>query len=168
MPAPNGQVDDRQSTGLGILARIWWMFLGNVVLAFCILFIVENQGRFFLAADWVFWIGVASLVLVRYADIRFLDGCTVTGAYASVRHWIRYAALLVACSATVWALAHVASHILTMRATQGRVPSVQAGPFSSRSLPAELNERWLPRLYEFEDSVGGTDWSSQQRTRRLF
>ena len=115
MPAPNGQIDDKQSTGLGLLARIWWMFLGNVVLAFCILFIVQNQGRFFLAADWVFWIGVASLVLVRYLDIRFLDGATVTGARASVRQWIRYAALLVACSAAVWTLVHVVSRAVAAK-----------------------------------------------------
>ncbi len=119
MPAPKGQVEDRQSTPLAILARLWWMFLGNVVLAFSILFIVEHRGGFFHAADWVFWITLASLVLVRYADIRFLDGCTAMGAYASISHWIKYAVLLVAGSTAVWAIAHVASHFLTMRATQG-------------------------------------------------
>ena len=119
MPAPSSQVEDRQSTPLGLLARLWWMFFGNVVLAFSILFIFENRGGFFRTADWVFWIDVAGLMLVRYADIRFLDGCTVTGARASVGHWIRYAILLVACSTGVWAIAHVASRILTMRATQG-------------------------------------------------
>jgi len=112
MPASNGQIDDKQTTGLGLLARIWWMFLDNVVLAFCILFVVQNQGRFFLAADWVFWIGVATLVLVRYADIRFLDGCTIMGTRASVSHWTRYAVLMVACSAAVWVLTHVASRAI--------------------------------------------------------
>jgi len=110
MPAPNGQTTDGQSTLLGILARLGWMFFGDVVLAFCILFIIENRGSFSHASDWVFWIDVVSLVLVRYTDIKFLDGCTVTGARASITHWIRYAALLVACSAAVWTLAHVASH----------------------------------------------------------
>ena len=118
MPVPNGQIDDKQSMGRGILARIWWMFLGNVVLAFCILFIVQNQGRFFLAADWVFWIDVATLVLVRYLDIKFLDGATVTGARASISHWIRYAALLIAGSAVVWVLAHVANYVFVARAAQ--------------------------------------------------
>jgi len=115
MPASNGQIEDRQSSGPGILARIWWMFLGNVVLAFCILFIIQNRGSFFQAADWVFWIDVASLVLVRYVDIRFLDGATVTGARASVSHWIRYAVLLIAGSAAVWALVHVASRAVAAK-----------------------------------------------------
>lgn len=109
MPVPDGQVLDRQSTGRGILARLWWMFFGNVVLVFCILFIIENRGSPFQTSDWVFWFDVASLVLIRYVDIKFLDGCTVTGARASISHWIRYATLLAACSAAVWTLAHVVS-----------------------------------------------------------
>jgi hypothetical protein len=91
------------------------MFFGNVVLAFSILFIFENRGGFLHTADWVFWIDVASLMLVRYADIRFLNGCTATGARASVAHWIRYAALLIACSTAVWVLAHIVSYSLTSR-----------------------------------------------------
>ena len=117
MSAPESQCEDRQSTPLGMLARLWWMFFGNVVVAFCILFIIENRGGFFHIADWVFWLAVASLVLVRYVDVRFLDGCTATGAYASIAHWIRYAILLAVCSTVVWALAHVVSHMLRMRAT---------------------------------------------------
>lgn len=119
MSAHDSQVTDRQSSALGLLARLWWMFFGNVVVAFSILFIVQNQGGFFHAADWVFWITLASLVLIRYADIRFLDGCTVTGARASVTHWIRYAALLIACSTVVWTVAHLATYLLAARTAQG-------------------------------------------------
>jgi len=111
MPTPSNQTADGQSTLLGILVRLWWMFFGNIVLGFCILFIIENRGSFFHTSDWVFWIDAATLVLVRYVDIRFLDGCTATGARASITHWIRYAALLVACSAAVWTLAHVISRV---------------------------------------------------------
>ncbi len=119
MCAHDSQVTDRQSSPLGILARIWWMFLGNVVLAFSILFIVQNRSGFFHTADWVFWITVASLVLIRYADIRFLDGRTVIDTYASVAHWIRYAALLIACSTVVWTVAHVVTYLLAARTAQG-------------------------------------------------
>ena len=100
-----------------MLVRLWWMFFGNVVLAFCILFIVENRGGFFHAADWVFWITLASLVLVRYVDVKFLDGCTATGAYASVAHWLRYAILVTIGSTVVWAVAHVVSRLLATRTT---------------------------------------------------
>jgi hypothetical protein len=88
------------------------MFFGNVVLGFSLLFLFEDRGGSFGAADWVFWIALASLVVIRYVDIRFFDGCTATGARASVAHWIRYAVLLVTGSAAVWVLAHVVSRRL--------------------------------------------------------
>jgi hypothetical protein len=100
------------------MARLWWMLLGNILLAFSIIFIFENRGSFFHAADGVFWITLASLVLIRYLDIRFLDGCTATGEHASITNWIRYVALLIACSTAVWVLAHVASYLLAARAAQ--------------------------------------------------
>jgi hypothetical protein len=111
MYAPESQLTGRQSTLPGIMARLWWMFPGNIVLAFCAIFIFQNGGTFFQTADWVFWIALASLLLVRYADIRFLDGCTGTGEPASITHWVKYAAGLTACSTAVWVLAHVAGYV---------------------------------------------------------
>jgi hypothetical protein len=115
MPAPNGQVVDRQSTALGVLARLWWMAAGNFLLVFPIIFIVQDGGGFLQTADWVFWITLASLVLVRYADIRFLGGCTGAGEPASMVHWVKYAALLSAISIALWVLAHVAGYLLAAR-----------------------------------------------------
>ena len=91
------------------------MFFGNLVLAFCIIFIVQNGGGFLQTADWVFWIVLVSLVLIRYVDIRFLDGCTGAGEPASIAHWIRYATWLVACSTAVWVLAHVVGYLFATR-----------------------------------------------------
>jgi len=105
------QTTDRQSTAAGVLVRLWWMLLGNGVLALSAVFIFHNATGFFHPADVVFWCAVASLVLARYLDIRFLDGLTATGAYASTRHWVKYAILLVICSAAVWALAHAGNHL---------------------------------------------------------
>ncbi len=119
MPASDSQIQDRQSTLAGIMARLWWMFLGNILLAFSLLFIVQNGGRFFHVADWVFWIALASLVLIRYVDIRFLGGCTGTGEPTSVRHWTRYAAVLTLCSTAAWILAHVANSLFVAKAAQG-------------------------------------------------
>lgn len=94
------------------MARLWWMLLGNMVLALCLIFIYRNTGGFLHAADPVFWVTVASLVLVRYLDIRFFHGRTATdGAPASITHWVRYTVLLVACSAAVWVLAHAANYL---------------------------------------------------------
>jgi len=119
MHAPDSQVVDKQSTLPGLMARVWWMFPGNLFLVFPMIFIFQSGGGFFQTADWVFWIALASLVLIRYVDIRFLNGCTAAGAYASVTHWIRYAVILTACSTALWVLAHVAGHLFARGAPQG-------------------------------------------------
>jgi len=113
------QTTDKQGTALGIMARLFWMLLGNAILALSVVFIFENKGGFFHTADWVFWITVATLMLVRYLDIRLLGGTTATGADATTAHWVKYVALLVACSATIWALAHLANHLFVSRISQG-------------------------------------------------
>ncbi|MEN6333851.1 MAG: hypothetical protein ABFE01_06280 [Phycisphaerales bacterium] len=116
MSARDDQIINRQGTPLGMLARLWWMFSGNMLLVLSLLFIVKSRGGFFHPADWVFWIAVVSLVFVRYLDIKFLDGCTATGAYASMTHWTRYAAMLVIFAIVAWGLAHAANHLLVVRA----------------------------------------------------
>jgi len=117
MPARDDQITDRQSTPSGVLARLWWMLLGNMLLVLSLLFILRHEGGFFHPADWVFWIGVASLVFVRFLDVKFLDGQTATGKHASMADWIRYVVLLLACSAVLWGIAHGANYLFAGRIT---------------------------------------------------
>ena len=79
MSGHNDQIIDKQGTALGFLARFWWMFFGNMFFAFSLIFILFNKGGFFHPADWVLWITVATLVSMRYIDIRFCDGQTAAG-----------------------------------------------------------------------------------------
>jgi hypothetical protein len=111
MTARDEQITDGQSTALGVLARLWWMFFGNVILAFSLIFILLKKGGFFHPADWVFWTAVATLVSIRYFDIRFFDGQTATGRRASPADWTRYAALLSVCSVILWITAHAANYL---------------------------------------------------------
>jgi hypothetical protein len=105
------QVPDKQSTAAGILARLWWMLLGNMILAFSLIFIFRQERGFLHPADAVFWIVVATLVLVRYLDIRFLNGQTAMGTPASLKDWTRYVVLVAVGSTIAWALAHTANHL---------------------------------------------------------
>jgi hypothetical protein len=63
MTAHDEQITDRQGTPFGILARLWWMLFGNVVLALSLIFILRHEGGFFHPADWVFWITIAGVFL---------------------------------------------------------------------------------------------------------
>jgi len=120
MSGHDRQAIDKQSAASGVLARLWWMLLGNAVLAFSIIFIFENKRGFFHAADVVFWITVATLVLVRYLDIRFLHGQTATGAPASTHQWVKYVAWLMVCSTLAWVSAHAANYLFVSHDTTCR------------------------------------------------
>ncbi len=119
MSGHNDQIIDKQGTALGFLARFWWMFFGNMFFAFSLIFILFNKGGFFHPADWVFWITVATLVSMRYIDIRFCDGQTATGRRASMADWTRYTALLLACAMVLWGIAHAVNYLFVDRIAQG-------------------------------------------------
>jgi hypothetical protein len=119
MPAHNDPMMDKQGTALGFLARFWWMFFGNIVFAFSVIFILFNKGGFFHPADWVLWITVGTLIAMRYIDIRFCDGQTPTGRRASLADWTRYSVLLVAGSAVLWGIAHTMNHLFVSRVVPG-------------------------------------------------
>ena len=119
MATQNDQITDKQGTALGFLARFWWMFFGNMFLAFSLIFLLFNKGDFFHPADWVFWITVATLVFMRYVDIRFCDGQTATGKRASLTDWTWYTALLLAVAVVLWGMAHGVNHLFVSRGVPG-------------------------------------------------
>ncbi len=119
MSGHNDQIIDKQGTALGFLARFWWMFFGNMVFAFSLIFLLFNKGGFLHPADWVFWTTAASLVFMRYVDIRFCDGQTATGGRASMANWTRYSALLLACALILWGIVHVLNHLFVGKITPG-------------------------------------------------
>jgi len=111
MSIQNDRPTDKHESGLGVIARLFWMFFGNVILFISIIFIFQQEDRVFHTADAVFWITVVALVFVRYLDIKFCSGLTVTALPASMSHWKRYAILLLICSTAIWALAHGVNYL---------------------------------------------------------
>ncbi len=112
MSTKNDQPTSKQGIALGILARFFWMFLGNFILFFSIICIFEYKSGLFHTADAVFWITVAALVIVRYLDINLLDGLTATGLPASMSNWTKYVTLLLICSTAVWLLSHAVNYVV--------------------------------------------------------
>jgi hypothetical protein len=107
MSAPINQPIDKQSGIWALLLRPFWMFLGNFVLLISAANIFAGESKTSYVSDLIFWTGVISLVIVRFIDIKFLDGQTATGQPASIKHWLRYAIVLVIISAVIWAAAHL-------------------------------------------------------------
>jgi len=100
---------DKNAGVPGLIARIFWMLIGNTILVISIVSIFQNKGGFFHTADMVFWITAAALVIVRYLDVKFLNGLTATDLPATMAHWRRYSMFLLICSAAAWTLAHTAA-----------------------------------------------------------
>jgi hypothetical protein len=119
MAARDEQTTDRQGTSLGFAARLWWMLFGNVIAAISLISVLLHEGSFFHPADWIFWITVASLVLIRYIDIRFCDGQTAVGRYASMADYTKYVTLLIACTTLLWVIAHATNYLFVGRTAQG-------------------------------------------------
>ncbi|MBE3144451.1 MAG: hypothetical protein IMZ61_11090 [Planctomycetes bacterium] len=110
MSAPTNQPQpiDKQSGILAILARPFWMFLGNFALMICATNILVGEGSSTKAPDIIFWSAVVAMITVRFLDIKFLDGQTATGEHATLAHWRKYAIVLIIISAIIWSAAHVA------------------------------------------------------------
>jgi hypothetical protein len=96
---------------VGTLARIYWMLAGNGILCLTALAIAQQRRERAWTADAIFWMVVASLVIVRYLDIAQLGGTTAAGEPASLRDGYRYAGWLLLLALGVWIVAHAVARI---------------------------------------------------------
>jgi len=79
------------------------MFLGNAVLAMLLVWLILNRPGFPCLQDAGYFLTLASLVAVRYVDIRYFKGETgESGTLATMADWRKYALLLVSGSAAAW------------------------------------------------------------------
>lgn len=101
-----------QTSGIGLLVRLYWMGIGNVLLLLFLVFIVEKRLQFPSLLDAAYLIVLVSLVLVRYVDIRFLNGQTGDAQPATMIHWRRYAMIIGSAGGAAWFLARVLAHFL--------------------------------------------------------
>jgi hypothetical protein len=94
----------------GCLVRMLWMAVGNLILVLSAIFIAQDKTGFSLTTtDAVFWATALCLPVVRYVDIRYLDGKTSDSQPATMTHWFRYTAMVLGGSAALWLAAHSVS-----------------------------------------------------------
>ena len=92
-----------QDKSAGCLARLYWMFGGNVLYCFALVHLAQQHPRFPALMDAVCLVVVVSLVYVRYLDIRHCRGMTGEGQPASMADWRRYALCISAVGVAAWA-----------------------------------------------------------------
>lgn len=93
----------------GCLIRLFWFFGGNILLLFLLISIFNRRSV--TISDLGFFIVVACLIISRYVDIRYLNGRTAEGEPATMHHWRKYSAMLLAVSLGIWVLTHVIGRI---------------------------------------------------------
>ena len=89
---------------LSTIARVIWIMVGNFALLILMVLIVQKGTFSFL--DIVFWAVVATVLFIRYADIKWLKGIGPDLQPATMKDWASYARLLVVIAGGVWVIAH--------------------------------------------------------------
>ncbi len=108
--SPNQTHQSKSDSGLAMVLRSLWIFIGNVVLGVCAISIVTTRGQVFSKADIVYVVTVPLLLAARYLDIARYQGETAYGQPATMADWRRYALLLLVASAAVWLAAHAIAY----------------------------------------------------------
>lgn len=108
--------DTRASDSIvGLFLRIYWIMIGNAVLAVTAALPVAYPKLPTAPLLSVYVLSVGALAAARYLDIRFCGGATVDGTPADMGHWRRYLVILLPVSLLLpgiaWALGALISRI---------------------------------------------------------
>ena len=110
MSKPDDLTTVKNSSALGLLARLFWMLAGNAILLISGVSILhEDKGLH--TADAIFWITIAILIPIRYLDIKFWQGGTCTGRSATMADWRKYVVMLIGIAGGVWVVLHLAVYL---------------------------------------------------------
>lgn len=91
------------SSGSGCLTRLYWMFAGNALLFFAFAYLIQKHPKFPSLLDAACLFATASLVFVRYIDIRHFKGeNSDSSAPATMDDWRKYSLFIVLGSAGAW------------------------------------------------------------------
>jgi len=83
-----------------------WIF-GGIALIYVALFIAQGKGTALTALLMI--VMTLALILVRFADIKFLGGETLDNKPATLKHWRRYAVMIAIVAAVLYAFAKFAA-----------------------------------------------------------
>jgi hypothetical protein len=101
-------------SGVGCLVRIFWMLFGHGIAWLVMASIFVKRPPIPSAYDLVYWLLVGALVLARYVDIRYHNGqLAYSEGAATLKHWRRYAVLLVIVYLLAWVSAHSLGRLLS-------------------------------------------------------
>lgn len=97
------QPQARQMGCLALVARMTWLFFGNIALLALTLSLTRRQG--FSGWDVAFWSLALGLIGVRYLDVTRLGGFSTDGKPATLADWRRYSLKMLAFAVAAYGAA---------------------------------------------------------------
>jgi hypothetical protein len=102
----NATSETPRTNGLQVLIRILWMLIGNIVLA-ALAISMYHAKSIPSGKDVAFGVTLLFLLVIRYVDIRYLNGRTASDEPATPTTYRNYAIGLFVISLVAWAAAHM-------------------------------------------------------------
>lgn len=93
--------------GYAGFARIFWMFLGPMILAMIAFTIASEGGRWLTATDATFGAVLGGILLSRWAEFHAGDPKTAEGEPATPAHLRKYVLVVSILGVAAWAAANV-------------------------------------------------------------
>jgi hypothetical protein len=108
--SPNSKPSSPSSSLSAAAARLFWMIFGTGFLIGLSLYIAFNPGQSVLVPSCLYLLNLVCMILVRFIDIRFLNGQTADGEPATMQNWARYSIILSVIAAVLWGVSFLLSH----------------------------------------------------------
>ena len=97
-----------------VVARIYWLFLGPVILGALTLVAFSSKGGWLTMIDFMFLALLGGLILARWYEFRGGNPQTNMGEPATWAHFRRYALITVLFGLSVWVLTNLLeNHVLS-------------------------------------------------------
>ena len=92
--------------GYAVFARIFWMFLGPMILVIVTINIVSQQGGWITASNRTFFAVLGVMLLARWAEFHAGNPRTTDGEPATPAHLKRYVLGVLAMGVATWVIAN--------------------------------------------------------------
>jgi hypothetical protein len=109
MPSGGDHPNPEHDSLPGCFLRLFWLMIGNALLALALLQILFSQAPFFSGVDLFFWSVVGGMIAARFADVAYFRPATAAAQPTALSSGWQYVLTLIVAAATAWILAHLAA-----------------------------------------------------------
>ncbi|MDD5772387.1 MAG: hypothetical protein PHX78_02860 [bacterium] len=95
------------STGIGMLIRFYWMAFGNFINMLLIINITFKKQSPIMLLSILYFINTIGLIILRYIDIKYLNGLTSEYEHATMDHWKIYSIKVIVFYLVLWIVAYL-------------------------------------------------------------